>query len=181
MYKFFHAVDSTFIRGARLLLLFIFIAEAVFSQSTIVKGKVTDKDTGLPIPFVSILFKNTRIGTTSDSLGVFQLVSKNKVDSIRFTAVGYIGKTYAVLPLKTMDLPVALQSDMVNISEVKVRPDDGPVRRILKKMVDHKKTKQPGQISPRFVPKIHQMGISPHECGQQNDSVEGFSERSVGF
>ena len=144
-----HSIEVRFIRALQLLSIFLSITVTGFSQSTVVKGKVTDKESGEPIPYVSIMFRHTQIGTLSDTLGNYQLISKNKVDSIQFSAVGYHGKTYVVLPLNTMELPVELQSDLVKITEIKVKPDDGPVRRVLKAMIDRKKQNNPDQY-PRY-------------------------------
>ncbi len=138
MYLKFPSIEPHFRHGFQLLFILLFTGLPVFSQSTVVKGKVTDSVTGEPVPYVSIIFKNTQTGTLSDSLGVYQLVSRNKVDSIQFTAIGYRCKTFVVLPLKTMNLQVSLISDLVKLSEVRVIPDDGPVRRVLKEMVDRK-------------------------------------------
>lgn len=149
MYPTHHSIEVRVKRALQLLFILLYTTLPAFSQSTVVKGKVTDKETGEPIPYVSIMFRNTQIGTLSDTLGVYQLISKNKVDSIQFSAVGYINKTFVVLPLEIMELPVALQSDLVKISEVNVKPDDGPVRRILKEMIDRKKYNNPDQY-PRY-------------------------------
>ena len=130
-----------------LTFIFLLLAGTVFSQTTIVQGKVTDNETGLPIPYVTILLKNTKTITKSDSIGFYKLISRNKVDSIQFTAVGYKRKTYAVLPLKVMELPVSLESDMVSIQAINVKPDDGPVRRIMKEMIDRKKGNNPSKYS----------------------------------
>jgi hypothetical protein len=129
------------------MLLFTFTS--AFSQLTVVQGKVTDKETGRPIPYVTILFKKTPIGTTTDSLGVYKLTSKIKVDSIQFTTIGYLGKTYGIKPYTTNELQVGLQPDLIKISEVTVLPNDGPVRRILKEMVDRKRQNNPAKY-PRY-------------------------------
>lgn len=129
-----------------LLLLLIPIFYSSFSQPTIVRGRVTDNETGKPIPFVTIIFKNTYIGTTTDTLGMYQLISKNKVDSVQFSTVGYIGKTFGVNPFKTNDLPVQLQPDLIKLSEVKVLPNDAPVRKVLKEMIGRKKQNNPAKF-----------------------------------
>jgi hypothetical protein len=138
-------MGTFFSRGFPLLILLLFIFETSFSQSTTVRGKVADKDSGKPIPDVSVVFINTQIGTYSDSLGIFKITSKEKVDSVHFSAVGYISKTIGVIPATTTVLKVALISDMQKISEVQVTPDDGPVRRILKKMTDRKNLNNPSK------------------------------------
>ena len=149
MYRKFNLVEPHFIWRFQLLILMLFTFIPAFSQPTIVHGKVTDQETGEPIPFVTILFKKTPIGTTTDSLGVFQLISKNKVDSIQFTTVGYLGKSFGIKPFTTNELDVKLKPDLIKISEVIALPNDGAVRRILKEMIARKKQNNPAKY-PRY-------------------------------
>ncbi len=142
-------VGYRFIGRLQLLILLILAYTQAFAQPTIVHGKVTDQETGKPIPYVTILFKRTPIGATTDSLGNYKLTSKIKVDSVQFTTVGYIGKTYGIKPFTTNELSVSLKPDLVKISEVTVLPDDGPVRKILKEMVNRKKENNPAKY-PRY-------------------------------
>jgi len=128
-----------------LILIFFLITWQSFSQSIQVSGKVTDQETGLPVPYVNLMFKNTRIGTLSDSLGIFTLTSKQKVDSLSFSTVGYLSKTIKVQAGITKDLIVSLKPDLVKLSEVEVMPDDGPARRMLKKVFDSKKQNNPAK------------------------------------
>ena len=107
MYRKSNIVGLRFVVRLQLLIILLFTFTSAFSQPTVVRGKVTDQETGRPIPFVTILFKKTPIGTTTDSLGVFKLTSKIKVDSIQFTTVGYLGKTYGIKPFTTNELQVS--------------------------------------------------------------------------
>lgn len=143
MYQKLRTDGWRILRKFHLLFIGFFVAGQAFAQTTTVKGRITDADTGEPVPYVSVVFKNTQIGTLSDTLGNYKLVSKNKIDSINFSAVGYFSQTFKVLPLKVMDLPVQLKSDMVKLSQVDVKPDDGPVRRLLHDMIEHKKQNNP--------------------------------------
>jgi len=129
------------------MLLFIF--SSGYSQSTIVRGKVVDQDTGQPIPFTSVVFKNTQIGAITDTLGYFRLISKGQADSVSFSSVGYIRKTIGIKPATTNELNVALKPVLIPISEVKVKPSDELERRILKKMTDHKNSNNPSKY-PRY-------------------------------
>ena len=149
MHRRFNLVEFHFIGKFQLLFMLLFTFTSAFSQLTVVQGKVTDKETGRPIPYVTILFKKTPIGTTTDSLGGYKLTSKIKVDSIQFTTIGYLGKTYGIKPYTTNELQVGLQPDLIKISEVTVLPNDGPVRRILKEMVDRKRQNNPAKY-PRY-------------------------------
>lgn len=149
MCRKFRAVGCQFVGRFQLLLLLILSFTEVFSQPTVVQGKVTDAETGKGIPFVTILFKKTPIGATTDSLGNYKLTSKIKVDSVQFTTVGYIGKTVGIKPFATNELSVSLNSDLIKISEVTVQPDDGPARRLLREMTDRKKRNDPAKY-PRY-------------------------------
>lgn len=149
MYRKLKSVELRFVVGIQLIFILLFIFSTAFSQSTVVHGKVTDEETGHPVAYVSVHFKNTPIGTLTDSLGLFKLISKLNVDSLHFSAVGYLSKTIGIKPASTTELQVKLKPDIVNLSEIKVLPDDGPVRRILKKMVDGKKRNNPAKY-PRY-------------------------------
>jgi hypothetical protein len=145
MYRRIYIADIQFFARFQLVVLLLLIFTSAFSQPTVVHGKVTDQETGRPIPYVTILFKKTPIGATTDSLGVYLLTSKIKYDSVQFTSIGYIGKTFGVKPSTTNELNVSLRPDMINLSEVTVLPNDGPVRKILKEMVSRKKQNNPAK------------------------------------
>lgn len=149
MYRKLNSVELLFVIGFHLLIMLLFTLTPAFSQSTSIRGKVTDQETGKPIPFVSVFFKNTVTGTITDTLGVYKLTSKEYVDSIHFSTIGYVSKTLFIVTGRTTELPVSLKQDMINLSEIKILPDEGPVRRILKEMIDHKIRNDPDKY-PRY-------------------------------
>ena len=76
-----------------------------FAQTTTIWGKVTDNETGKPIPFVHLVFKNTFVGTSTDTLGKYKLTTKKVVDSVLVSSVTYLSKTFRVsLGKSTEDL-----------------------------------------------------------------------------
>ena len=128
-----------------LAIILFFASPLMLAQPVSISGKVTDKETGLPIPYVSVVFKNTQIGALTDTLGMFSLKSKEKQDSVGFSAVGYIAKTLAVKSSTKEGLSVSLKPLVIKIKDIDVSPDDGPVRRILKEMTDRKKQNNPAK------------------------------------
>ena len=57
-----------------LIILFLFISLSVFPQSKIIKGKILDFETKLPLPKANIYFQeNKKIGTVSDEDGNFAI------------------------------------------------------------------------------------------------------------
>ena len=148
MYIKHHTVESFVSRGIPLLLM-LFVFSSGFSQSTIVKGKVVDQDTGQPIPYISVIFKNTQIGEITDTLGYFRIITKEMADSINLSSVGYISKTIGIKPATTNELTITLKSVLIPIKEIKVKPSDELERRIVKKMIDHKNSNNPSKY-PRY-------------------------------
>ncbi len=121
------------------LFLFIMINSLVTSaQQTKILGHIRDSLTGEPIPFASIAFKNTNIGTTSDFSGNFSLQTHHDVDSLVFSCVGY---QKIVIPVKKhsfQELDIKLASRAFNLSEVIIRYKGNPAERVLKKVINNK-------------------------------------------
>lgn len=59
--------------GFLVLLLLTFGLSSVFAQENIVKGKITDKETGEELIGASVVIKGTTIGTVTDLNGNFEL------------------------------------------------------------------------------------------------------------
>ncbi len=67
-----------------------FIHAAIFAQQKVIIGSVKDGHSGEPLPFSSIIFKNTNTGKASDSAGLFQFhFSKWPSDTLIITSISY--------------------------------------------------------------------------------------------
>ncbi|TYA69928.1 SusC/RagA family TonB-linked outer membrane protein [Seonamhaeicola marinus] len=71
----------------RLLLFLFFVPIGLFAQ-TVVKGKVTEKSTDIPLPGVNVVIKGTTTGTSTDFDGEYQ-IEANSGDILVFSYVGY--------------------------------------------------------------------------------------------
>ena len=76
-----------------LLLAWVSVAEA---QTTKVRGKVVDAETGEPMPLVSIVFVGTTIGVTTDFDGNYDIETREEVSEIMASFVSYERQTVAV-------------------------------------------------------------------------------------
>ena len=56
-----------------LLFLTLVIAGSCFAQTTVVRGTVSDAETGEPIPFANVYFIDTKSGTTTNIDGKYYL------------------------------------------------------------------------------------------------------------
>ncbi|HET6244994.1 MAG: carboxypeptidase-like regulatory domain-containing protein [Bacteroidetes bacterium] len=111
-----------------LLLIILFVSVQVFSQeeNKIIQfsGVVVDGNDLQPVPFTSILIKNTRRGTVCDYYGFFSIVAQ-KNDTIEFSAVGYKKTSYIIpdsLQENRYSLIQMLFSDTILLRETIIYP-----------------------------------------------------------
>ncbi|MHA4844992.1 SusC/RagA family TonB-linked outer membrane protein [Flavitalea antarctica] len=87
------------------------------AQSSPIKGKVTDKITGEPLPGVSVVVKGTTNGTTTDAGGNFSINAPDN-STIEFTIVGY--GTLTMKAAANANLNIALSRPDASLNEVVV-------------------------------------------------------------
>ncbi len=146
MQKHSLSFERSGLRGIHLVMLFILLCGQAFPQQLMVSGTVTDSKTGDPIPYVNIVIKNTTIGTITDTLGFYKLKSPATSGGVlRFSAIGYYPEEKRVPQSGTVTVSIRMKPETVDISEVKVSPDEGPVRRLLQNIISHKHLNDPDQ------------------------------------
>ncbi|PSR54261.1 TonB-dependent receptor [Adhaeribacter arboris] len=88
-----------------------------FSFTETISGKVVT-EAGEPLIGVSVLVKNTNIGTTTATDGSFQLTVPNPSDVLVFSIIGYVAKE---IPIKNQsNFQITLQEDTKALNEVVV-------------------------------------------------------------
>ncbi|WP_170124221.1 DUF5686 and carboxypeptidase-like regulatory domain-containing protein [Breznakibacter xylanolyticus] len=142
---------------------------------TSVQGKVVDSENGQPVPFVNIIFKNTSIGTISDTTGCFKLQGKIMSDTILLSTIGYRSSRHAIKRGQKNNVTVKLTPDMVALKEVKVAPDDGPMRRLFNQIIKQKPVNNPERHTryafekySRWEYKINNTGKKELQCDSVN-------------
>ncbi len=131
--------------GMRMLVLLVggwMVTQVGFGQSLFFNGSVIDAETKEAIPMVNVYFKGTTIGTISDVNGSFKLSSPIKADTLVFSSIGYLEYKLQVSQLSN-PVNIELSPDNIALMEVEVKPDDGPVRTLLARMVANKKRNNP--------------------------------------
>ena len=66
------------------------------AQTTSVEGRIFDGETGEPLPFVTVSFKGTNEGTTSDIDGRYALRTNERVGRIHISFLGYLSQTIQI-------------------------------------------------------------------------------------
>ena len=118
------------------ILAFIFLQNLISAQIRL-SGKVVDAETGEPLPFVNIIFKNSQEGTLTDFEGNYVLVSQKHYDSVEANFVGYVGLSK---PIKTgvSTLNMSLQPKAHGLSEFVLTPGENPAYPIIEKAQKNK-------------------------------------------
>ncbi len=90
---------------------------------TRVSGVVTDASTGEALPYVSIYFPGTQIGTTSNLEGHFSLEASGSYSNVGFQMLGYETFIYNIRPNSTThDIQIKMNPDTYGIQAVVVKP-----------------------------------------------------------
>lgn len=113
-------------------LLLLLFTLPVFAQVTKITGKVYDNDTKEPLPFVSVVFKNSGVGTTTDFDGNYFISTSSPTDSLIAAYVGYIKVSKLITKGKTQQIDFYINANTINLKEVVIKPGENPAHRILR-------------------------------------------------
>lgn len=123
-------------------LLFVQVVLAALTasaQTTKVTGRITDAKTGETIPFASIAFVDSRIGTNSDMDGNYALETYYATDSIKVSSVGYVARSFPVKKDKAQVIDVVLEPNSFELAEVVIKPtEENPAFGILRRVIRNK-------------------------------------------
>ena len=90
---------------------------------TRVQGVVTDAKTGEPLPYVSVIFPGTQIGTMTDLEGAFTLEGAGSYSNVSFLMMGYETYIFNIRPnTTTRDAHIKMNPDTYGIQAVIVKP-----------------------------------------------------------
>ncbi|WPP51979.1 SusC/RagA family TonB-linked outer membrane protein [Catalinimonas niigatensis] len=81
-------------------------------------GRVTDGESGDPLPGVNILAKGTTSGTVTDIEGNYRLTVSDEVNTLVFSSIGYLTEEVEINGRNTID--INLMPDIQSLSEVLV-------------------------------------------------------------
>ena len=111
----------------------------VAAQTTKVTGVVSDAATGELLPFVNVMFINSRIATQTDFDGAYALDTYYATDSLFFQCVGYRPVTIAVKKDKAQVIDVKMETAGRELTEFKVTAKgENPAFVILRRTIANK-------------------------------------------
>ncbi len=108
------------------------------AQVTKIMGRITNAETGEPIPFVNVFFEGTNIGATSDFEGDFAIETFSPGDSLTASFVGYVSQSMRITPKIFQQVDFALDPDKILLEEVVILPGENPAEVLLRKVIENK-------------------------------------------
>ncbi len=127
------------------------LEDNVFPQhnSYEIKGIIKNKATGEPVPFATIFFPNSSIGTPADLDGNFTLSYDTPPgDTIMVEALGFKGtKLFLNKTQNKQDLVIELKPGATLLKEVVIRPGEDPAIQLLKKIIRRKPYNDPARFA----------------------------------
>jgi len=129
-----------------IILLLITSSGTLYAQSTVVSGTVRDAVSKETLPYVSVFFKGTTIGTQTDINGHYMLSSVNAQTALSFNYVGYITVSKNLVANSQQQIDVAMAPDAKALDEVvivggkkpKYRNKDNPAVELIRQVIAHK-------------------------------------------
>lgn len=100
------------------LFILLFVAGSAMAQDRTITGTVTEKESGQPLPGVTVLVKGTKIGTQTGANGKFALSVPSTATQLEFSYLGYATQTAQLTSGNVVN--IALASDLRDLAEVVV-------------------------------------------------------------
>lgn len=117
---------------------FLILTHSLQAQTKI-RGVVLDDETSMPVPFASVSFMNTNIGSVTDFDGIFFLDAHTDSKKIIFNCIGYKNDTLEIVNDQYQDYIVYLVPESYTIEEVVVNAGENPADILMKKVLRNKK------------------------------------------
>ncbi len=118
-------------------ILLLCCCSVTFAQDITISGKVTDSQTGDPVPFANIVVNGTSLGTNTDFSGYYQLRLTEPADSITASYIGYHPRSKAVLPGQQV-INFQLEETIQNLEEMVFTAEENPAFAILRNVIRNK-------------------------------------------
>ena len=120
------------------------------AQRVVIRGMVTDSISGEGLPYASLIFQGTAIGTATDLEGRFELTLPEYTRMLEVSYLGYEPRRISIHPKQSSPLHIQLVPNGIALEEVVVKPGkeryskkDNPAVRLVKQVIERRKKYDP--------------------------------------
>jgi len=129
-----------------ILSLFFLISFELFGQGIKYMGLVQDEQSKKALAFVNLVSSDGLFGTTTDIDGRFSLVLPSRIDSIRFSYLGYETRYVSTRDLKGPKT-IFLRPIKYDLAEYEVFPGLNPAHRIILNTINNREINNPKKLA----------------------------------
>jgi len=134
--------DKRFIKHIFICLLSVIVLSATAAETRLI-GQVVSGTTGEPMPNVSVYFKGSQVGTTTDEHGTFYLhVDLMRTAQLTISSIGYKTQKITVEPGQDAGLSIVMEEKRHKLDEVVVLPGENPALALMDSVRAHRRQNQ---------------------------------------
>ncbi len=158
-----------------LFLLFILCTPMLSSaQKTQVEGIVIDELTGDAMPFVTVRFQNSKIGTFTDSVGYYTFETYYATDSLVFSYSGYLRVIIPIDLDEVQEINISMPVLTSEYDEVTITaPDEFPSTTLHKKVIANKRINNKEKLDSYEYEVYNKIQLDLNNIGEK------FTERGI--
>jgi hypothetical protein len=116
----------------------LLLSLSAYAQETVISGKVTDANSGDPIPFVNVILVGTTWGATTDFDGNYKIKTTSPSDTIAVSYIGYKTRKKPITKGITQVINFQIEEVSTALQEVVINAGENPAYAILRKVVRNK-------------------------------------------
>lgn len=124
---------------------------SAYAQKTVITGTVRDAVTKETLPYVSVFFNDTKIGTQTDIDGHFKISTSENYNKLRFHYVGYEVLYRNITVGQNQKLDILLKSNTQSLNtvtitaskKIKYSNKNNPAVELIREVIEHKDQNQP--------------------------------------
>ena len=150
----------------------------------IIKGKIKDASTSEGIPFATVFFPKSAIGTPADIDGNFILqVEQLPNDTIRVQAIGYHTFSKVIShSIKEQELNIELERNSTQMNELVIHAGVDPALFLLKQIIKHKPLNNPDRNNNYSYRAYNKLEVDVQRLSkEQFEKIPGFKNYSFIF
>lgn len=116
------------------------MASSAIAQRTIIKGKVTDAESGDPVPFANVVIQGTSIGSPTDFDGNYEINGEGQSDTLIFSYIGYETRKKIYQKGVAQVINVQLQPEATTLDDfvITAGKTENPAFPIMRAIMDNK-------------------------------------------
>lgn len=159
-----------------IVLIALIFSLSASAQLTRIRGKVFDKETNEPLPFVNVALEGTTIGTTTGFEGEFFIETRDQAKYLAATYMGYQAFRIEIKIGSFQELEIFLIPETIEIQEIIIKPGENPAHKILRNIIANKEKNDPNRFDRYQYEIYNKMELDINNVTEEYKSKKAFKQ-----